>query len=120
MTKILIEIDTDTQRVVQIATQEDRSYPEDEKHENGNYFNTCYHCGRTFVGHKRRAVCKVCAAAPQPEPVDVDLRRKYEELLMMVARKFPNESRHETALRYIRQMEEPKTTAAKLAMAQGE
>lgn len=70
MTKILIEIDTDTQRVVPIATQEDRSYPEDEKHENGNYFNTCYHCGRTFVGHKRRAVCKVCAAAPQPEPVD--------------------------------------------------
>lgn len=70
MTKILIESDTDTQRVVQIATQEERSYSEDEKYENGNYFNTCYHCGRTFVGHKRRAVCKVCAAAPQPEPVD--------------------------------------------------
>ena len=31
---------------------------------------------------------------------------KYHELIMAVARKFPNETRHETALRYIRQMEE--------------
>jgi len=30
---------------------------------------------------------------------------KYEELLMAVARKFPNESRHETALRYITEAE---------------
>lgn len=104
MTKILIEIDTDIQRVVPIEpTQEmiDAMPPVEE------------------IGYWAMYESAI-AAAPQPEPVDVDLRRKYEELLMTVARKFPNESRHETVLRYIRQMEEPKTTAAKLAMAQGE
>jgi len=32
-------------------------------------------------------------------------KNKYEELLMAVQRKFPDESRHETALRYINQAE---------------
>ena len=32
--------------------------------------------------------------------------KKYNEILYAVARKFPGESRHETALRYIRQAEE--------------
>ncbi|MBU1076217.1 MAG: hypothetical protein KKH98_02920 [Spirochaetes bacterium] len=32
--------------------------------------------------------------------------RQYNELLMAVERKFPNESRHETALRYIREAEQ--------------
>jgi hypothetical protein len=39
----------------------------------------------------------------QPERPLAD---RYNELLYAVARKFPGESRHETALRYIRQMEE--------------
>lgn len=34
-----------------------------------------------------------------------DLQQKYNELIMAVGDKYPNESRHETALRYIRQME---------------
>jgi len=34
------------------------------------------------------------------------LQGKYSELLYAVARKFPGENRHETALRYIRAMEE--------------
>jgi len=34
---------------------------------------------------------------------------KYHELIMAVARKFPNETRHETALRYIRQAEQQAT-----------
>ena len=33
------------------------------------------------------------------------LNEKYMELIMAVATKFPNESRHETALRYIEQAE---------------
>jgi len=35
-----------------------------------------------------------------------ELSKKYEELLYAVAQKFPDETRHETALRYIRQREE--------------
>lgn len=37
-------------------------WPEDFSGENGNYFNTCCHCGRQFRGYKRRVTCKVCAA----------------------------------------------------------
>ena len=37
----------------------------------------------------------------------------YNELIMAVERKWPNETRHETALRYIKQMEEPSDTMAK-------
>jgi len=33
------------------------------------------------------------------------LKSKYDELIMAVAQKFPDESRHETALRYIQQRE---------------
>ena len=35
----------------------------------------------------------------------IRLHEKYQELIMAVARKFPNETRHETALRYINQAE---------------
>jgi hypothetical protein len=34
-----------------------------------------------------------------------DLHKLYNALLMAVSRKFPNESRHDTALRYIRERE---------------
>ena len=34
------------------------------------------------------------------------LTERYNELIMAVGNKYPNESRHETALRYIRQAEE--------------
>jgi hypothetical protein len=34
-----------------------------------------------------------------------EYKKKYEELLYAVMSKFPNESRHETALRYIKQAE---------------
>jgi len=37
-----------------------RDWPEDFPHENGQYMNTCHVCKNTFIGHKRRAVCKVC------------------------------------------------------------
>lgn len=34
-----------------------------------------------------------------------DCQNKYNDLIMSVARKFPNETRHETALRYILEAE---------------
>jgi hypothetical protein len=37
-----------------------RSWPEDYPHENGNYPNICVYCKQTFIGHKRRAICKLC------------------------------------------------------------
>lgn len=42
-----------------------------------------------------------------------ELEKKYHELLMAVGKKYPNESRHETALRYIREREEPNDDIAK-------
>ena len=47
--------------------------------------------------------CSASALTAQPERPLADM---YNELLYAVARKFPGESRHETALRYIRQAEE--------------
>ncbi|HAR37923.1 MAG TPA: hypothetical protein DCS09_04735 [Porphyromonadaceae bacterium] len=38
-----------------------------------------------------------------------ELQRKYNELVMAVSRKFPGETRHQTALRYIRQAEDNPT-----------
>jgi DNA repair exonuclease SbcCD ATPase subunit len=37
------------------------NWTEDYPHENGRYQNKCGICGQLFMGHKRRAVCKVCA-----------------------------------------------------------
>jgi hypothetical protein len=45
------------------------------------------------------------AAAPQPESTQQDAAL-YRELLYAVSKKWPGESRHETALRYIRRAEE--------------
>lgn len=41
----------------------------DSAHENGNYMRTCMFCHRSFMGHKRRVVCRVCA-----DPVVADKR----------------------------------------------
>ena len=35
-------------------------WPDDFKYENGNYENTCGHCGARFIGHKRRVNCRLC------------------------------------------------------------
>jgi len=49
-------------RLLKDSTYDERSWPEDASHENGNYSCCCCHCGRMFMGHKRRVSCKVCAA----------------------------------------------------------
>ena len=46
--------------------------------------------------------------------------KKYMELLMAVSYKFPGESRHETALKYIRQAEKPSETVPVTTRADGE
>ena len=51
------------------------------------------------------------------EAENVELRKSYNELIMGVARKFPNETRHQTALRYILQAEAQKLDAAKEAQS---
>lgn len=42
----------------------------------------------------------------------MNYKKLYLELLYEVQRKFPNETRHETAKRYIRRMEEPSDTGS--------
>lgn len=39
----------------------DGDWIEDFSHENGNYNNFCAYCGKQFIGHKRRVVCKSCS-----------------------------------------------------------
>ena len=51
-------------KVVKNSTHVERSWFEDSTHENGSYYCTCVDCGRSFVGHKRRVQCKVCATDP--------------------------------------------------------
>lgn len=49
---------------------------------------------------------------PQRKPLTDEL---YNELLFAVGKKYPNETRHQTALRYIRQAEMPNSEPAKAA-----
>ena len=38
-----------------------RDWHLDAKLPNGNYMNRCVSCGETFIGHKRRVICRECA-----------------------------------------------------------
>jgi hypothetical protein len=40
--------------------QNERDWPEDFAHENGQYSCGCVYCGSHFIGHKRRVVCRRC------------------------------------------------------------
>jgi hypothetical protein len=53
-------------RLLKDTTPIERQWGEDASHENGCYHNTCCQCLRMFVGHKRRVVCKACAAPAAP------------------------------------------------------
>lgn len=46
----------------------ERDWTEDSPHENGNYQCQCVTCKQSFIGHKRRVQCKLCA----PKPVAPD------------------------------------------------
>jgi hypothetical protein len=81
----------------------------------------------------RGAICLAAqATAPSPalvEASDSEIEKinemadetiKYLELLYAVERKFPGESRHETALRYIREAESHATSSAAVESAERE
>ena len=51
---------TNTQKPLFAPIHSKHHWPEDFKHENGNYFCKCNTCGADFVGHKRRVQCKSC------------------------------------------------------------
>ena len=58
-------------RAVAAAQTQLRDWPEDAVDEdNGQYMNTCYVCGNTFTGHKRRVTCKLCSLAAAQEKVE--------------------------------------------------
>lgn len=40
---------------------DERNWPEDYEHENGNYLNVCLTCKLAFRGHKRRVECRMCS-----------------------------------------------------------
>lgn len=67
-------------KLVKDSTFAERSWKEDESHENGNYHCICCDCGRTFQGHKRRPLCKVCTDNPPLAVAATSGRaRPYEE-----------------------------------------
>lgn len=37
-----------------------RDFPEDSSDENGDYICLCIKCGNTFIGYKRRFLCRLC------------------------------------------------------------
>lgn len=63
---------------------DDRDWPEDFEHENGNYSNTCCMCQKTFTGHKRRNVCKVCSLPTTPADSLEALITKHDITLMRI------------------------------------
>jgi len=66
--------------------------------------DTCK-CGATFVVKHKYWSEESTDHKKWLEAHSVCRSNKYRELIMAVAQKFPDESRHETALRYIRERE---------------
>ena len=60
-------------KMLRDTTLEERSWPEDFAHENGNYYSECLGCGRQFLGYKRRHVCRVCAAPTEAHDAVVNV-----------------------------------------------
>ena len=78
-----------------------------EMRENGHMICVC--CG----GYSPTQVCWNCsnniANAAQNKLIH-EVLNKYNELIYAVETAYPNESRHETALRYIKEREETKSS----------
>ena len=51
------------------TTAQDRNYPADNAHANGNYHHRCFRCGCEFVGHKRRRTCRACMEGVGVTPI---------------------------------------------------
>jgi len=50
----------------------DRVFTEEFHLENGNYQNLCIHCGKFFIGYKRRPACKLCIGLPTIDVLDLN------------------------------------------------
>lgn len=57
-----------------------RDWLEDAAHENGKYQNTCRDCKQTFIGHKRRFLCRICQLAAEFKVELDDLQLKMLDL----------------------------------------
>lgn len=66
------------------------------------------------IGRLKARIAELEAAAPA-QAVPDEVRKAYDELIYAVARKWPGETRHQTALRYIREREQPSTSTAACA-----
>jgi len=66
----------------------------------------CEKCGKR--GSLFNGLCEKCYP-----PEQEDISKKYYELIMAVGNKYPGETRHQTALRYIRQAEHGNDQPAK-------
>lgn len=65
-----------------------------------------YYCERPeCVRAQRDELVKRFVETSNSEVVQALVREKYDELLLAVERKYPNESKHKTVLRYIREAE---------------
>lgn len=65
-----------------------------------------YYCERPeCIRSQRDELVKRFVETSNSEVVQALIREKYDELLLAVEIKYPNEFRHETALRYIRESE---------------
>lgn len=88
-----------------------------------HHTHACQHCGHCW----RPAVVPTVGVqflpgfsdAPSlpPPPVERTVEELYQELLYAVGRKYPGESRHQTALRYIQNAENAQTVAVTGASA---
>jgi hypothetical protein len=78
----------------------------------GNYSNKCRQCETIFTGDKRAGCCADCAWKIETERAE-KAEALYQDLIMQVACKFPNESRHETAKRYISERENTEAVECK-------
>jgi len=86
----------------------------EEARENGQMVCVC--CG----GFSSSRVCWHCSnniANAAHNKLVHEVLNKYNELIHAVATKYPNESRHETALRYIKEREEQTDKAPPEAQA---
>ena len=54
---------------------------------------------------KDKAIDKRSSNSKETTPIDSRITSLYNELIMEVTQKFPGETRHETALKYIRERE---------------
>ena len=85
---------------------------------------TCHCGGAMFYRHLHAESCVLSREGEEAPKSELQtlrderdrLRRDYDELIMAVGNKYPGETRHQTALRYIQRAEEPSNVPAKAAL----